>query len=141
MLDLRDVQPHAKIVFMSGLNCSEKIHQQKVVACHNFEVIDDEPLQLVRCNRSLMPGRTLILVNDIKLFNACLYVVHDLQMYMLSIRVQTLFLKLKQPDYIDFYERVFMKTLPPTLSRFSSNFINHDTNEKKEKGIKTSSKE
>lgn len=127
MLDLRDVRPYAKIAFMSGVNCTTKVHQQKVIALHEFIILndDDEPLPLIRCNRKLMPGRAMIFVDDVKLFNAALYVLHKRQLYVLSINVKKLFLKLQEGYYHDFYCRVFVNFYPPTLEHYYSKIFYH----------------
>jgi len=122
MLDLRDTKRHAKIAFLSGINCTAKVHQQKAIPVHGYSILhdDDEPLELIRCNRLMIPGRSIIFADDIKLINAALYIRHNRELYMLSIRVKILHLKLEPGCYRDFYERVFLQFAPPYLEKFST---------------------
>jgi hypothetical protein len=105
MIDLKELKSKKDVRYcLSYLGATwkdQRVIRRGKLSCNKFDLIDDEsqPLPMLKTGREVLPGLSLVFVNDLILRDATMYAAYEDELYVLSRRIISLTLCVTQREY------------------------------------------
>lgn len=113
MVDLKELKNKKDVRYcLSYLGASwgnQRIIRRGKLSCNRFDLIDDDeqPLPMLKTGREVLPGLSLVFVNDIILRDATVYAAYQGELFVLSRRIRSINIYVTQREYARIQYNIF----------------------------------